>query len=197
MYSANYGIIELLKNVFYVCYTQMSIPGARMIRLPIILRGKRYIDFGLKLTAGARCRFEVHGIHNEKKLIFGQNVNLGYDVRITCLNRIEIGNNVLIGSRVLITDNSHGKYSGKNQDSPHIPPNKRELTTRPVKIEDNVWIGEGAVIQKGVTIGYGSIIAANSVITQNIPEFCIVGGVPGRVIKKFDKKKNEWYRVNE
>ena len=58
--------------------------------------GKKYIDFGSNLTTGRYCRIEVNGIHSEKKLIFGENVNIGDFVSIRCANHISIGNNVSI-----------------------------------------------------------------------------------------------------
>lgn len=195
MSQSNYGIAEMIINVGYVLRTKIIVPKARMIRFPVIFRGKKYIDFGSKITMGARCRLEVHGDHNDKRLIFGQNVNMGYDVRISCSDIIEIGNDVLMGSRVLIIDNSHGKYSGDNQDKPSTPPNQREVVAKPIKIEDNVWIGENSVVQMGVTIGYGSIVAANSVVTKDVPAMSMVAGAPARVIKRYDEKLGEWRKV--
>lgn len=195
MSQSNYGFYEIIKNVVYVIRTKLIVPSARLIRFPVVIRGKKYIDFGSNITLGARCRVDVCGKHENKCLIFGKDVNMGYDVRITCADKIEIGNNVLMGSRVLIIDNSHGKYVGENQDSPDTPPNKRKINAKPIKIEDNVWIGENSVVQMGVTVGYGSIIAANSIVTKNVPEKCMVAGAPARVIKKYDEINNEWKRV--
>lgn len=193
MRTSNYGVIEQIKNVYYVIKSRILFKNVRMVRFPVCVRGKKYIDFGSNLTTGRYCRIEVNGIHSEKKLIFGKHVNIGDFVSIRCANHISIGNNVLMGSRVLIIDNSHGTYSGDEQDNPKTPPNERKLSTAPIIIEDNVWIGEGVVIQQGVTIGNGSIIAANSVVTKNVPQNSIVGGIPARIIKKF--RDGVWERV--
>lgn len=188
MRKSNYGCLEQLQNCIFLIKTKLLFPTARLIRFPIIVRGKKYIDFGKKITTGRRCRIEVNGVHNNKRLIFGVNVNMGDDVRISCADRIVIGNNVLIGSKVLIIDNSHGTYSGNHQDLPTVPPNERKLSFDAITIEDNVWIGEGVVIQQGCSIGNGSIIGANSVVTHNVEEKSIVGGVPAKVIKKYNDK---------
>lgn len=192
MRKSNYSFSETLKNIVFLLKTKLFFPGARLVRFPIIIRGKKYIDFGKNLTTGYRCRFEVNGIHEGKKLIFGDNVNIGDNVRISCTRSIVIGNNVLIGSKVLIIDNSHGTYSGDSQDSPLLPPNKRKLSSSEIIIGDNVWIGENVVIQKGVRIGKGCVIAANSVVTKNIEENSIVGGIPCKQIKKYNQELNEW-----
>lgn len=163
-----------------------------MIRFPIVVRGKNYIDFGSNLTTGRNCRIEVNGEHSGKALVFGNSVNIGDNVSIRCAKQIKIGNNVLMGSKVLILDNSHGRYSGNDQDRPDTPPNKRKIVAAPVIIEDNVWIGEGAVIQQGVTIGKGSIIAANSVVTKDVPDAVMVGGVPAKIIKRYNYNTNKW-----
>lgn len=180
MRKSNYGIIEVLQNIWYVILSAVMVPKSRLIRQPVVIRGKKYIDFGMKITMGRYCRIEVNGFHNGKVLVFGKNVNMGDNVRIACANGIKIGDNVLIGSRVLIIDNAHGTYGGEKQSSPDCPPNERKLSSSRVNIENNVWIGEGVVVQQGVNIGYGSIIAANSVITNNVPKWSIVGGVPAK-----------------
>lgn len=196
MRKSNYGIKEFLQNICYVFMTKMEFPTARLIRYPVTIRGKRYIDFGEDLTLGRRAQIEVNGdYHTGKKIIFGKNVNIGNDFRLTCAQGVNIGNNVLIGSRVLISDNGHGVYSGKMQDSPYVPPDERNLMSNSVVVEDNVWIGEGAIIQQGVTIGFGSIIGANSVVTKNIPPKCIAAGVPAKIIKMYDEESGEWRKV--
>ena len=88
---------------------------------------------------------------------------------------------MLTGPRVLITDNSHGNNAS---DSLNTPPFMRPLISRgKVVIEDNVWIGEGSMIMPNVTVGKGSIIAANSVVTKDIPPYCLVAGSPAKIIK--------------
>ena len=97
-----------------------------------------------------------------------------------CINRIEIGNHVMIGSYVLITDHSRGELERTN-----VPVAKRQLLTKgSVIIEDNVWIGEHACIMPGVTIGEGSIIGANAVVTHDVPPYSVAVGVPAKVVKQ-------------
>jgi lipopolysaccharide O-acetyltransferase len=112
------------------------------------------------------------------------------------MNNISIGNNVLMASKIYISDCLHGSYKGDEKDSsPFSNPINRAYSKSFVIIKNNVWIGESVSILPGVTIGEGSLIGANSVITSDIPDFCIAVGVPARIIKRFDFKTNSWVRV--
>ncbi|HEM5210231.1 TPA: acetyltransferase, partial [Streptococcus suis] len=190
------GIFEVITNIIDLLISKCFFSSVRLIRLPFYIRGKKYIDFGKQITLGRYCRFDVLGTHESKILSFGDNVVVGDNVRISCIEKIRIGKNVLIGSRVLIIDNAHGKYDGQDADTPYTPPNLRTLQSEPIEVGDNVWIGEGAVIQKGVRIGSGCVIAANTVVTKDVPKNSIVAGLPGRIIKQFNSEKNKWEAVN-
>ncbi len=115
------------------------------------------------------------------QITIGNNCNFGSYTHITAINSITIGDNVLTGRFVLITDNSHGKSTIEEND---IHPAHRQFYSKgPVTIEDNVWIGDKVSIMPNVCIGQGSIIAANSVVTKDIPPRSIAAGVPAKVIK--------------
>lgn len=138
-----------------------------------------------------------HEQHFTPRLIIGDNVGLSEYVHIGCVNRIEIGNNVLMGSKIYITDHNHGVYRGAHPDSPDVPPAKRPLTTgESVIIEDNVWIGEFCTVLPGVTIGYGSIIGSHTTVTHDIPPKSIAVGSPARVVKQWDEENQIWAFVS-
>lgn len=116
------------------------------------------------------------------QILIGNNCSFGANNHVTAINLIQIGNNVLTGKDVLITDNAHGESVFEVLN---ISPKDRLLFSKgTVIIEDNVWIGEKASILPGVHIGEGCIIAANSVVTKDMPEFSVVAGIPAKVIKK-------------
>lgn len=115
------------------------------------------------------------------ELIIGNGCNLGEYNHITAVNRIMIGDNLLTGRFVLITDNSHGSFS---KDELNVHPSRRPITSKgEVVIGNNVWLGDKVSILPGVHIGDGCVIGANSVVTHSIPPFSIAAGNPARVLK--------------
>lgn len=114
-------------------------------------------------------------------IVIGENCHFGIQNHITCTNNITIGNNLLTGKWVTITDNSHGGFSEDElQQDPLIRP---VVSKGPVHIGNNVWIGDKATILPGVTIGDGAIIAANAVVTKDVPAYSVAAGNPAKVIK--------------
>ena len=193
---SQYTFFTKLKLIISLIYTKIYFPKSRLIRLPIDIRNKKNIWWGGNLTTGYNCRIEAYTNNRSKKiLLFGNNIQINDYVHIAAAEDVRIGNNVLIASKVFITDISHGCYSGDQHGSPFIKPSERKLFTKPVHIEDNVWIGESVNIMPGVKIGFGSIIGAGSVVTKDIPEFSIAAGVPAKVIKFFDKTSQSWLRI--
>lgn len=196
-----YGFRGTLYMIYCWLMTRLLYRKSRIIRFPFDIRGKRYIDLGEQLTLGKYCRFEVFPhlmVGGEGyKIVIGKNVQINDNVHICAMQSVKIGDDVLMASNIYIADNSHGTYNGdtESQSSPDIPPIKRSYYIAPVKIEKNVWIGQGVVINPGVTIGEGSIIGANSVVTHSIPPYSIAVGSPAKVIKQYTLQKRIWERI--
>lgn len=117
----------------------------------------------------------------------GNNCIFGAYNHITAVNYIEIGDGFLSGKWVTITDNSHGSYSIDNVEEMEKwsnPPIKRPIVSKgTVIIGKNVWVGDKVTILPDVTIGDGAVIAANAVVTKNIPAYSIAAGNPAKIIK--------------
>lgn len=104
---------------------------------------------------------------------------------IAAKNSVTIGCRVLIGAGVKIMDTDFHLIEPYDR---RYNRQRKEIPTSPVTIGDDVWLGAGAMILKGVTIGNGSIIAAGAIVTSDIPPGVIAGGTPARVIKHIDIK---------
>jgi lipopolysaccharide O-acetyltransferase len=188
-----YTFFKKLQLVYFVVRSKLICRKVRIIRFPFELRGRQYIDFGINLTTGTGCRLEAFSESGETTMHFGNNVQINDYVHICAMQNVSIGDNVLMASRIYISDNSHGYYKGdENDTSPDIAPINRRYYKSPVTVEDNVWIGEGVVILPGVTLGKGCIIGANSVVTKSIPSYVIAVGSPAKPIKQFDCETKKW-----
>jgi len=182
------GINYLFTRIFY--------SSSRLIRRPFYVRGKRYMHLGHRLTTGVGCRLDAFPKEPKIVLHVGNDVQINDYVHIGAINSVTIKDRVLIASKVFITDHHHGSYgTDAMHTSPLIPPIDRPLSSSAVMIEDDVWIGEFVAVLPGVTIGKGSIIGTMSVVTKDIPAYCIAVGSPAKVVKRFNFEKNEWIRV--
>ena len=194
----NYSISETVSNAFALVCTKLFYGQARLIRRPFYCRGKRRMRYGEGFTIGHHCRFDLlgEGEDGKIKLTIGRNCKIGDNVHIVANDSVTIGDNCLMASKIFISDTSHGDYSGGPQCSPpDSVPDGRPLFTKPVRIGHNVWIGENACILLGVSVGDGSIVGANSVVTRDVMPNTIVAGAPARPIKVYDKALRAWVRV--
>ncbi len=117
-------------------------------------------------------------------ITIGNYCNIGEYNHITAINKITIGNGFLSGRFVLISDNSHG---GLSEEESLIAPANRMLKSKgEIVIGNNVWLGDKVAVLAGVHIGNNVIVAANAVVTKDLPDNCMAAGVPARVIKKID-----------
>lgn len=150
-----------------------------------------YSDQKNNIHIGDNC--DISGIiysMDNGKITIGRNTVIHSNSFIGSINNIHIGNYVIISNNVKIYDNNN---------HPTDPDIRRQMCidgfygdpwrwtysdNAPVIIEDNVWIGERSTILKGVHVGQGSIIACNSVVTKNVPEYSIFAGNPAKLVKK-------------
>lgn len=157
------------------------------LEYPVHLINSKYVSIGSNFSAKYNLRIETfdqfEGDSYTPEICIGDNVIMNTDVHIGCIQKVHIGNNVLMASRIYISDHSHGDV---DRHTLEIIPAKRPLTIKgDVVIEDNVWIGEGVAILPGVRVGRNAVIGANAVVTKDVPAFSVVAGVPAKVIRQF------------
>jgi maltose O-acetyltransferase len=109
------------------------------------------------------------------QVAIGDDVSFGAYLHIWGMGGVTIGNRVMIGSHVAITSLTHD-YTAAAMKGTSI--------ARPIVIEDDVWLGTHCVILPGVCVGRGAVVAAGAVVTEDVPPYTVVAGVPARLLKR-------------
>lgn len=159
--------------------------------------GAPNIRIGQRFRAGRLLWLEAVTRYQEQKflpqLTIGNRVSCSDAVHIACIDSVTIGDDVLIGSKVHITDHNHGCYHGAGlQSSPDESPASRSLVGKPVFIGDRVFLADGVVVLPGSHIGAGTVVGANSVVSGTLPPDSIFAGAPARQIRCFDRSSSCW-----
>ena len=196
-YLKSYGVAGFISLVFDTVRTRLFFRGARLVRFPIYIRGRKLIKFKPEFSCGRRLRLEAFSeTRSDVTLIqIGHSVRIGDDVHIGATQSVTLGDRVLLASKIFISDHNHGSYASDQQTDPRQPPFDRPLVGAPVVIEDDVWLGEFVVVLPGVRIGKGSIIGAMTTVTRDVPPYCIAVGSPARVIKRYNFETRVWDRA--
>jgi acetyltransferase-like isoleucine patch superfamily enzyme len=152
----------------------VNIDGSRLLRgdaRGLICEGNAYFSDGVRLLIGQRDG-------KTGRLQIGTGCYFNHFVVIDCHLSVEIGSRVMVGPHTYIGDFDHDFSTEQDLQIAHGG------KAAPVKIGDDVWIGAGCVVLKGVSIGRGAVIGAGSVVTRDVPEAMIAAGVPARVIRR-------------
>jgi len=163
-------------KIFFVLYkiTASWLPISQRCKFAKRIRtawAKKIVSY-----CGKNVNIERHAVFSPD-LSIGDNSGIGIDCEV--YGPVSIGSDVMMAPEVIIYTSSHV------HDRTDIPMWKQEFTkARPVKIGNDVWIGRRAIIMPGVSIGNGVIVGAGAVVTKDIPDFCVAGGVPAQILKK-------------
>jgi len=143
-----------------------------VIEGPAELHGTRRITLGSRLYVYGGQHWETQG---GGSLHIGNGVVLSRGVHLVAHVGVVIGDGTMIGEYASVRDANHRRTSGPLRDSGH--------DAAAIIIGRNVWIGRGAVVLAGVNIGDGAVVAANAVVTRDVPVGAVVGGVPARPLR--------------
>ena len=152
---------------------------ARYLPEPFGIKVRRCVWKGLFKKCGRNLEiFESVVIRKAENIEIGDNVSINESCYIHGRGGIKIGNNVRISPRVGLFSFNH-RFA--DRDKPII---EQGFEKKAVCIGDDVWIGHNATITAGVTVGKGCVIGAGAVVTKSFPDYCVIGGVPAKIIKK-------------
>jgi acetyltransferase-like isoleucine patch superfamily enzyme len=154
---------------------------------------ERYIHIGEHTMIGPHVALSAGMVPGqecltERVVTIGDRCLIGRGSGIVGHFSVEIGNDVWTGHNVYITDQNHG-YEDVSR-----PISQQTQPERAVRIGDGSWLGFGSVVLPGVTIGRHVVVGANSVVTSDIPDFCVAVGAPARVIRRHDG--HSWVAVD-
>jgi acetyltransferase-like isoleucine patch superfamily enzyme len=189
MFNMLYLIKNILKKIKINKISNLKI-GSKSIVLPLVLSGNKvsFKNCTLNIGSNSIIRGRINYCKNDAVVVFGNYSSIN-DSLINVSSKITVGNNVLISYGCVLSDNnSHSiDYRHRRNDVEKALSgealNWNEIKCKEIVIGDDVWIGVNSIILKGVRIGKCSIVAAGSVVTNSVPDNCIVGGNPAKIIK--------------
>ncbi len=159
------------------------------------IKGLKNFHLGSNSTIGKDSRFlcvsGYKGGYYIPSVNIGKNVYIAYHFTAMSAAPIEIGDNTLIASGVVITSENHGtdpELADSYADTP--------LEAKPVTIGKGCWLGENVIITPGVELGDRCIVAAGAVVTNSFPSFSMIGGVPAKIIKMYNHDSHEWEKAS-
>ncbi|MFQ5459093.1 MAG: acyltransferase, partial [Myxococcota bacterium] len=203
------GLVAVFRRIFTSSYTLYkakdlggfgrgsSIEPFCVIHAPgnVYLGSGTHVRSGCLLQAdrnyGAMARSEGDAAGPEPVLRIGDGTLVGRFCHITAQGRIDIGERVLMGERILIADHDHGF-----EDTTIAPRDQPPAPARPITIGDACWIGDGAAILGGTKLGNHVVVGANAVVRGEVPPYTVVAGNPARPVKRYDKDRGEWVKLD-
>lgn len=162
------------------------------IRFPLQIDGASNISIGKRVYVGYKAWLAALPLTGEDKCLLeiGDDCTIGNFNHIYCTKSVILENGVLTADKVYISDNLHGY-----KDIHSYIKDQPILQNGEVVIGEGSWLGENVCIL-GAKIGKHCVIGANSVVTKNIPDYCVAVGAPARIIKRFNIESNEWIKEN-
>jgi acetyltransferase-like isoleucine patch superfamily enzyme len=168
----------LMRRAFTAAGRRWSTDGllflGRRLELQIARRGR--VEFGRFVWIGDGTKIRCH----EGVVQIGAKTVMGQECTISAYQRVRIGEQCVIADRAMFIDFDHGVVEVER------PIRKQGIYKRDVEVGSNVWIGYGACVLRGVTVGDNAIVGTNSVVTRDVPANAVVAGIPARVIRMRD-----------
>lgn len=165
--------------------------GTGSVLIQPMLTGRKGIHIGSRvfIRKNTWLATACHQKGASPRLLIGSGTYVGNFCHFYSTSLVDIGEKVLFADRVYVSDNSH---TYEDVRLPVIDQPVRQL--KPVRIGYGSWIGENACVI-GCTIGRNCVVGANTIVTFDVPDYCVVVGAPAKIIKRFDIENNKWRRT--
>lgn len=185
---------KLITNSYYRLLLH-SLGEKSIIGRPLFLTPE-FVSIGSYVYIWPNCRIEgISQYQNDNfnpLILINDKVTIQQNLHLTCAKEIVIGKATAIASNVTITDIDHGYIDI------FTPPEEQKIVVTKVKIGENCKIYNNVVILPGVNLGRHTIVGANSVVKKgNYPDFCVMAGIPAKVIKRYDCETQTWRKTDE
>lgn len=182
VYKIKWAISGLF--MFFFCKS-IKYPG--YFAFPLYSKGLKRVTIGRYVRIFPNFRIETHfnGVIN-----IGDNVSIAQNVHITSGGVVNIGAGTVITANSFVTSIEHDyKILGLDMA-------KQDFLIRDTNIGKNCFIGMGAAIQAGTTLGDHVIVGANSVVRGTFPSYCVIAGIPAKIIKRYDPEDSLWKKTD-
>jgi acetyltransferase-like isoleucine patch superfamily enzyme len=176
-------IVRLLRRRFLTPYgRRLKLDGLCFIgpRVTIQIGRDARVELGRWSWLGHGTKIRCH----EGVVSIGAKTVLGQECTVSAYQHVSIGRECVIADRVMLIDFDHGVVEVER------PIRLQGIYKRDTRVGNNVWIGYGACILRGVTVGDNAVIGANAVVARDVPENAVVGGVPARLIRTREAPKH-------
>jgi len=189
----HFRVRDFLSILFYRLFGGVFGSMGKRVRIvrPLRIFGARYCHFEDEAVLQFGAYVAALKEHAQPPVFkVGARTMIGNHAHIVATKRVEFGHSVLTADRLFVADNRH------TFEDPATPVRDQGLTQlAEVFIGDGSWIGENVCIS-GASVGAHCVIAANSVVTRDIPDLCVAAGAPARIVKRFCKQRQGWYRTD-
>lgn len=183
------NILGHIKTLLYYKLVFNRIGNSTLVIKPLRIDDPKSIEIGEKTYIGHYSWLMGNHQTGGTTLKIGDKVQIGHYAHIIAKEGVFIDDAVLLADKVFISDCSH---SYEDVQTPIL--NQRVKIIRQVHIGEGAWLGENVCVL-GACIGKHCVIAANSVVTRDIPDYCVAAGSPAKVVKKYNFEKNLWERI--
>jgi acetyltransferase-like isoleucine patch superfamily enzyme len=189
--NALHGVLCQLKGMLYYRRIFGSFGSGSRLYEPMLVSNPRFIHIGHNVSIRQGARIEVICSNNKRTpaLTIGNNVNIEQNVHLVCHSKLIIGNDVSITGNCAIVDVTHPYL---NIHDPKKIGDRILDEDSFVEIGDGSFLGFGTLVLPNVRVGKYCVIGAHSVVTKDVPDYCVVAGNPAKILRRYDKTLGEW-----